>query len=94
MLPQKLEKVVFAGTSTIAFAIVNFFKIVPYWQLGTLNASSFGNGLMLVPVAILGTFAGARLVKIIPQNTFFVIVHIALFLISVNLIVESLLAWR
>lgn len=92
-LPQRMEKVVFAGTSTILFAIVNFSKILPYWSLGTLNASNFKSGLMLVPVAILGTVAGARLVRIIPQETFFAIVHVALFLISVNLILKALFGW-
>ena len=93
VLPQRMDKVVFAGTSTILFAIVNFSKILPYWSLGTLNGSNFKNGLMLVPVAIVGTLAGARLVRIIPQETFFIIVNVALFLISLSLIVEAVLGW-
>ena len=38
VLPQHLEKMKFAGTSTILFAIINAAKIVPYWEL-----QQFGN---------------------------------------------------
>jgi len=37
VVPLRLPKMVFAGTSTAAFAIMNVLKIVPYYFLGQLQ---------------------------------------------------------
>ncbi|MDB0018024.1 hypothetical protein N9792_07075 [Planktomarina temperata] len=42
--------------------------------------------MILSCVAILGVWVGYNLTKLIPQRAFFIIVEIALFLISLNLI--------
>jgi uncharacterized protein len=85
MLPQRLDKLSFAGTSTILFAIVNAAKIVPYWQLGQFAPGSLRTGLMLLPAAIAGTIAGALLTRIIPDKLFFRVVQAALFTVSLKL---------
>ena len=61
VLPQKLDKMVFAGTGTIIFAIINVAKLVPYWALGQFNAGNIELALMLSPVAIGGAFLGYTL---------------------------------
>ena len=33
VLPQRLEKMVYAGTTTIMFAAINAVKLIPYWAL-------------------------------------------------------------
>ena len=40
VLPQKLPKMMFAGTSTIVFAVINLVKLVPYWALGQFNPAN------------------------------------------------------
>jgi uncharacterized membrane protein YfcA len=85
MLPQRLDKLSFAGTSTILFAIVNAAKIVPYWQLGQFAPGSLRTGLTLLPPAIAGTIAGALLTRIIPDKLFFRVVQAALFAVSLKL---------
>jgi uncharacterized protein len=57
VLPQRLSKSVFAGTTTITFAAINLVKLLPYWQLGQLDTANLRISLLLVPVAIGGTFA-------------------------------------
>lgn len=91
MLPQKLPKMVFSGTSTILFAYLNFIKLLPYWQLGQINYGSLEIGLYLVPVALLGAWLGYKLIILIPQNLFFRIVEVALFIVSVKLVWDA--AW-
>ncbi|MBA3911288.1 MAG: hypothetical protein C0524_15810 [Rhodobacter sp.] len=85
-LPLGLSKTVFAGTSTIAFAVINAVKLVPYYALGQLN---FGNlkvaAVLAIPAAI-AVFAGVRLVKRMPERLFFRLVTWALLLISVKLV--------
>ena len=86
VLPLKLSKQVFAGTTTILFAIINASKLVPYWQLGQLNVGSVKAAALLLGPAVLGVFAGHRLVKVVPTKTFYAIVTWALLLVSVRLL--------
>jgi uncharacterized membrane protein YfcA len=85
-LPLGMPKAVFAGTTTIAFAIINAVKLVPYYALGQLNAGNLKVAAVLVVPSIIAVFAGARLVKLMPEKLFFRLVVWALLLISVKLI--------
>ena len=88
-LPQKMEKMVFAGTSTILFAYVNAIKLVPYWALGQFNPGNLETAALLSPVAVIGAFAGYRATRIMPEKLFFRIVEVALALVSVKLIGDA-----
>lgn len=86
VVPQQLPKMMFAGTSTILFALINWMKVPPYLALGLIDWSDWRIVAILSPVAIFGAWFGYRMTRLIPQNVFFVIVEVALFLISINLI--------
>ncbi len=89
VLPQRLEKMVYAGTSTIIFAIINLLKLPPYWFLGQINAGSLRIAAILAPIAIIGAFLGYRLTKVLPEKIFFRIVEVALFLVSLKLVYDG-----
>jgi uncharacterized membrane protein YfcA len=91
VLPQQLPKLVFAGTTTIAFAVVNAVKLLPYWALGQFNAANLKTAFLLMPIAVIGTFAGVRLVHVLPQRFYFGFVHVMLLIVSVKLIVDALM---
>ena len=90
VLPQKLPKMVFAGTSTIVFAVINLVKLLPYWALGQFNPANLEVAAMLSPVAVAGALIGYKLTAIIPEQIFYRLVEVALFLISLKLIHEAL----
>ncbi len=90
VLPQKLPKMVFAGTSTIAFAIINAVKLLPYWALGQFNPGNLEMAAMLSPVAVGGAIAGYRLTSVIPEKLFYRMVEVALALVSAKLIYDSI----
>ena len=92
VLPQRLEKMAYAGTTTILFAIVNAEKLVPYWALGQLSLASLRDAALLFPVGIAATLATVRLVRRIPERLFFTLVQAALLLISVKLIGDGVVA--
>jgi uncharacterized protein len=92
VLPQKLEKMVYAGTTTIIFAIINLMKLPPYWQLGQVTVSSLGTCLVLAPLSLIGAWAGYKLTQRLPEKLFFRLVEAALFLLSVKLIWDGLTA--
>ncbi len=90
VLPQRLDKMTYAGTATITFAIVNALKLPPYWFLGQINLISLEKCLYLAPIAMFGAWAGFKLTKVLPEKTFFRAVEIALFLVSIKLIWDAL----
>jgi uncharacterized membrane protein YfcA len=89
VLPQRLPKTVYAGTTTIVFAAVNAVKLVPYWALGQLNPANLRTSLWLMPIAVGGTFAGVRLVRVLPQRLYFAIVQTLLLLVSIKLVFDA-----
>ena len=91
VLPQRLSKMKYAGTSTIAFAIINALKLPPYWFLGQINLISLEKCLYLAPIALFGAWAGFKLTKILPEGPFFKAVEIALLLVSLKLIYDALM---
>lgn len=90
VLPQKLPKMMFAGTSTIVFAIINLVKVVPYWALGQFNLGNLEVAAMLSPVAVAGALAGYKLTSVIPEKLFYRLVEVALFVVSLKLVYEAL----
>ena len=91
VLPQRLPKVVFAGTSTLLFAAINLAKVIPYQQLRPYSLADLQASVWLIPVALLGTVAGAYLTKRITEVWFFRAVQMALFLVSGKLVWDALL---
>ena len=89
VLPQRLDKMVYAGTTTIIFAILNALKLPPYWMLGQINVASLEKCLILGPVSLVGAYVGYKATKVMPPKLFFRAVEIALFLVAVLLIRES-----
>lgn len=86
ILPQKLPKMVFAGTTTILFAAVNLAKVIPYAHLHPYSPLMLKVAAVLLPAAIVGTVAGRVFVKWLPEKKFFLAVQIALFLICMKLV--------
>jgi uncharacterized membrane protein YfcA len=89
VLPLRLEKTVYAGTTTILFAYVNAIKLAPYWALGQLSASNLKTAAVLVVPAVLAVFAGVRLVRVLPQALFFRLVVWALLAVSLKLLWDA-----
>ncbi len=92
VLPQRLPKMVFAGTTTLVFAAINLAKIIPYSALHPYTASTLKLSACLVPIAAIGTVSGKYLIERMPEKWFFLAVQIALFIISIRLVVSGLSA--
>jgi len=90
VLPQRLPKMVFAGTTTIVFTAVNLAKIIPYSTLHPYSASTLQVSAYLLPIAAVGTVVGKKLIERLSEKWFFLAVQIALFAISIKLVVSSL----
>lgn len=97
LLPQKLEKHIFIGTTVVLFALVDVMKVVPYALLGTLDAINLGTALILAPAGPLGIWLGITFQKRLPEAIFYRICFILIFLTGCRLVwqgVEGLVAGR
>jgi uncharacterized protein len=88
-LPQRMEKLVFAGTTQILFSYVNAIKLVPYWWLGQFTTPNLTTALYLAGPAVIATLIGVRIVNRIPQAFFYKLVYASLFLVSLKLVHDA-----
>lgn len=92
VLPQRLHKMTYVGTTAIFFAIVNALKVIPYFALGQFSAHGFVLSLAMVPLAIAANFLGFWVVRRTPAELFYRIAYVLVFLISVELVRSGTMA--
>lgn len=90
VLPQKLPKLQFAGTTTLVFAAINFSKLPAYLSVGLMAPINWGVLLIMSGVAIAGVVFGRRLSIWMPEKLFFLIIQILLLIISIYLIGKAI----
>jgi uncharacterized membrane protein YfcA len=88
VLPQRLEKFVYLGTTTIFFATVNLMKLPAFILAGQITWDSVSQSVWLAPCALLGAWSGAQISRWLPEPIFFLFVEIALAIVSVKLLFE------
>ncbi|WBU52287.1 sulfite exporter TauE/SafE family protein [Paracoccus sp. SCSIO 75233] len=84
--PMGLRSEVYAGTTTVTFAIMNAVKLIPYAALGQLNPGNLRIAALLCLPALAGVCLGLKLLRIIPQKLFYQLITWMLLIISVRLI--------
>ena len=85
LLPRRLEKQIFIGTTVVLFALVDAMKLVPYALLGTLDAINLTTALILAPVAPVGIWLGLTFQKRLPEALFYRICYALIFLTGCRL---------
>ncbi|KRA98206.1 hypothetical protein ASD83_14305 [Devosia sp. Root685] len=86
VLPKKLPPAVYAGTTSVFFAIVNTAKLIPYFFLGQLSVSNLTHSAMLAPVGIVGVLLGVWLVRRISVKLFYQIAYWLVLLLALYLV--------
>ena len=82
VLPRRLARDVFIGTSAIFFAVVNWMKVPAYLALGQFTRESLATSAALLPVAVGATWAGVWLVRRVPGQAFYRIIYLLLILVG------------
>ena len=85
VMPQKLHRDLFVGTSVVFFAAVNWIKVLPFLLLGQLTSESLWISAALAPVAIISTFVGVRLVRLLDTERFYTVAYVLLLLVGLKL---------
>ena len=86
LLPLRLDKTIYVGTTVIFYAVVNYVKLVPYALLGQFSTANLTTALVLLPLAPIGTYLGVKLHHKIPERIFYAICYVFLFVIGLRLI--------
>jgi uncharacterized membrane protein YfcA len=85
MLPKRLDRDVLIGTSAIFFATINWLKVPAYAALGQFTRANMATSLVLFPVAIVSTIAGAKLIRRVDPERFYVLIYSLLLLTGLKL---------
>jgi len=86
MLPQKLDKKLYVGTSVFFFWLVNLIKLPPYAYLGELSLGNLETSAVLLPLAPIGMLMGIRALHLIPEKPFYRLAYILVFLVGLKLL--------
>src|SRR4029077_20208403 len=76
ILPQKLDKMTFVGTTLIFFALINWMKLVPFIALGQFSAETLTASAALLPLAVATNFLGIWLVRRMPTELFYKVAYV------------------
>lgn len=74
-LPLRLDPLSYTGTSTRFFAIMNAIKVIPYFALGELGTGNLVLSATLLPLALVSTLIGARLVHHLKPHIFYPLMY-------------------
>jgi len=96
VLPQRLEKMIYVGTTVMFFAAANTMKIVPYFALGQFSTAGLATSFALFPLAIACNFLGIYLVRVTPEAMFYQITNVIVFVLGCELTRQGVVAlsWR
>ncbi|WP_311202033.1 sulfite exporter TauE/SafE family protein [Aquibacillus koreensis] len=74
LLVKGLPKREFIGTGAWFFLFVNLIKVPFYIYLGLITTDSFLFNLSLLPTVIIGAFIGIKIIPLIPQRVFQILI--------------------
>jgi uncharacterized membrane protein YfcA len=96
VLPQRLPKMIYVGTTVMFFAAANVMKIAPYMALGQFSTAGLATSLALFPLAVATNMLGIWLVRVTPEAMFYQITNVIVFLLGCELTRQGLteLFWR
>ncbi|WP_366655736.1 sulfite exporter TauE/SafE family protein [Fodinicurvata sp. EGI_FJ10296] len=92
LLPQRLHKTEFVGTTVVFFTVVNYVKLVPYWFLDQFPVGNLMTAGILLPLAPLGMWVGWILHHRISQGWFYAICYVFLTITGVKLTWDGIVA--
>ena len=89
VLPRNLSRERLVGTTAIFFAATNWLKVPAYWALGQFTRENLTTAALLMPVAILSTFAGVWLVRRVSPQRFYGAIYVLMIVVGVKLVWDA-----
>ncbi len=89
VIPQNLDKKVYAGTGVLFFSTLNFVKLLPYAMLGQFDKTNLTISFILMPLAPIGVLIGVWLINRIDQKLFYRILYGIIFAVGCKLLWDA-----
>jgi uncharacterized membrane protein YfcA len=89
LLPQRLDKALYVGTTIVFFTVINAAKIVPYSMLGLFDSRNLGTATALLPVAVLGILLGIWVRKRLSTDWFYRVAYTLMFVTGAKLLYDG-----
>lgn len=89
VLPRRLPRDTFIGTSAIFFAIVNWMKVPAYVALGQFTPKVLMTAGVLLPLAIVSTWLGVWVVRRVPAEGFYKVIYVLLVAVGGKLVFDG-----
>jgi uncharacterized membrane protein YfcA len=90
VMPRRLPRDIFVGTTALFFAIINWIKVPAYFALGQFSSANLSASLILLPLAIISSLAGVWLVRRVPPERFYTIVYLLMIAAGTKLLFDGL----
>lgn len=90
ILPRRLPRDEFAGTAVVFFAACNWLKVPAFVALGQFTPANLLLSASLIPIALLATWAGIRMVRLIPMERFYTAIYVLFAIVGVKLLWSAL----
>jgi uncharacterized protein len=92
MLPKRFERDVLLGTSSLYFAAVNWMKVPAYMALGQFTRANLATSVVLFPLAVASTIAGAAVIRRMSGERVYVVFYILLVVVGAKLTWDGAMA--
>ncbi len=89
LLPQRLDRTVYVGTTVLVFTALNYVKLAPYAWLGQLRVENLATALVLAPAAPVGIRLGRYLHDRVDDEPFYRIAYAMLLVVGVKLLADA-----
>jgi uncharacterized membrane protein YfcA len=90
VMPRRLPRDTFVGTTAIFFAVLNWIKVPAYAALGQFSRDNLMTSLALLPLAIVASLAGVKLIRRVPVEHFYTIVYLLMIAAGLKLLADGL----
>ncbi len=89
-MPLRLGRDEYVGTSVYFFAILNVMKLPVFFALGQFHLAELPLIAMFIPIAMLSSWAGSKLVRYVSVQKFNILIIVMLIGVSCALIAQGL----
>lgn len=98
LLPLKLDRQLYVGTSALYFFILNSSKLPVYWQAGQFEHAELGFTLKFLPLVVCGALFGFWVNKRLGDKVFTKVVYLLTFVLGWYILIDGAAslfhAWR
>ena len=92
LIPRRLERDSFVGTSAIAFAFLNGIKVPAYAALGQFTTDNLTVSAFLLPLAFISTWWGVWLVRRTNAVRYYRIIYGLMILLGAKLMIDAIIS--